>query len=139
MNITRLAVRNPVGTILIVLVIFVLGFIAVFSLPTGYFPVFSIPATVIVTAYPGASALEVEQEITEPIEQTIASVTDISPTALIRSNSFRCGCYKLSPLIFYKNSATKSTKISLLLQFLPFVADSALSLFHFPSPPRSES
>lgn len=77
MNLTRLAVRNPVGTILIVILIFVLGLLAVFGLPTGYFPVFSIPATVILTAYPGASALEVEQEITKPIEQTIASVSSI--------------------------------------------------------------
>ena len=88
MNITRLAVRNPVGTILIVLVVFVLGFIAVFSLPTGYFPVFSIPATVITTAYPGASALEVEQEITEPIERTIASVTDIYRVRSTSSEGF---------------------------------------------------
>ena len=77
MNLTRLAVRNPVGTILIMLVVLVLGLLAALSLPTGYFPVFSIPACVIITTYPGAGALEVEQELTKPIERTISSVSKV--------------------------------------------------------------
>ncbi|MBD3183392.1 MMPL family transporter [Candidatus Poribacteria bacterium] len=88
MKITQLAVRNPVGTILIILVVAVLGIIGVLSLPTGYFPVFSIPAAVVVTAYPGASALEVEQEITKPIERTISTVTDIYQMRSTSSEGF---------------------------------------------------
>lgn len=77
MNLTRLSVRNPVGVVLLMLVVFTLGFLALVRLPTGYFPVFSIPACVIVTAYPGASAIEVEQEVTKTVERAITSVSNI--------------------------------------------------------------
>lgn len=84
MNLTLLSVRNPVGTILLMLVVFALGFLALIRLPIGFFPVFSIPACVIVTAYPGASAVEVEQEVTKIIERAITSVSNIER---IQSNS----------------------------------------------------
>jgi multidrug efflux pump subunit AcrB len=41
------------------------------------FPTFTIPTAVVITPYPGASAEEVEQEITDPIEQVIQQLSQI--------------------------------------------------------------
>jgi len=47
------------------------------NLTTDLFPSMNIPYSVVITSYPGASPSEVEQTVTKPIEETLATTTNI--------------------------------------------------------------
>jgi len=73
----RLAVERPVLTTMLVVVFVVLGIFSFTSLRTELFPEVDFPVVTIVTAYPGAGPAEVEAQVTEPIEEVIASLAGV--------------------------------------------------------------
>lgn len=84
MNPAGLSVRRPVATAMVYLSLVVIGTIAAFRLPLEYFPAIAAPFLFIQVPYPGATPEEVEQRITRPIEEAIASLRGIQE---IRSQS----------------------------------------------------
>jgi HAE1 family hydrophobic/amphiphilic exporter-1 len=74
MSLTRLAVRNPIGVLMVCLAILVLATISASRIPIDMFPSLNVPALRIDTKYPGASPEEIERTITYPLEQAIARV-----------------------------------------------------------------
>lgn len=77
MILTRLAVRNPVGVLMVCLAILVLAGISASRIPIDMFPSLNVPALRIETSYPGASPEEVERTITYPLEQAVARVAGV--------------------------------------------------------------
>jgi CzcA family heavy metal efflux pump len=77
MSLTRLAVRNPIGVLMMCLGIMVLATIAATRIPVDMFPSLNVPALRIETKYPGASPEEIERTITYPLEQAIARVAGV--------------------------------------------------------------
>ena len=71
MNLTDYSLKNRTVTWLFAVLIFVGGILAYFELGKLESPAFTIKTAVVVTPYPGASALEVENEVTEAIESAI--------------------------------------------------------------------
>jgi multidrug efflux pump subunit AcrB len=69
MNIAELSIKKSVITWTITVVMLVLGYLSYQDLPRLEDPEFAIKNAVIVTPYPGASAEEVEEEVTELIEK----------------------------------------------------------------------
>ena len=67
-RIARLAVENSVAANLAMGAVIVLGLLAWRSMPREVFPDFSLDALEVFTVYPGASPLEVERLVTEPVE-----------------------------------------------------------------------
>ncbi len=73
----RLAVQRPVLSTMMVVVFVVLGMFSFISLRMELFPDIEFPVVTVITPYPGAGPAEVETQITEPIEEAIASLANI--------------------------------------------------------------
>ena len=71
------AVRRPVTTAMIFLAIFLFGIIAMQRLPLDIMPELELPALTVITVYPGASAEEVEQQVTKPIEAMLSGTENL--------------------------------------------------------------
>ncbi len=69
MNIAEISIKKSVITWTVTVVMLVLGYQSYQSLPRLEDPEFAIKDAVVVTFYPGASAKEVEEEVTEKIEK----------------------------------------------------------------------
>jgi len=84
MNITDLAVRRPVATTMVFLIIIVLGVMGLRFLPVDLLPPIEYPQLTIRTNYPNAGPEEIERIITDRIENAVAGISNIER---IRSNS----------------------------------------------------
>ncbi len=71
MNLAELALRNRVTTLVLTAVFFVGGILAFRSLSRLEDPEFTIKEALVITPYPGASASEVETEVSDRIEKAV--------------------------------------------------------------------
>ncbi|GGA84567.1 multidrug transporter AcrB [Neiella marina] len=71
------ALRKPQFTCIIVFLAVALGVMSYFSMPRSEDPQFDLPITLIEAVYPGASPLDVETLVVDPIEQAVAELEDI--------------------------------------------------------------
>jgi len=74
MKITEISVKRPVGTILIVLSVIVLGFFAIPNIPVSFWPEFVAPSLIITVPYPGVGPAEIEEQIAKPLEETLSTI-----------------------------------------------------------------
>lgn len=77
LEIARSAIERPVNTWLLVLLCFLGGLWGLESVGRLEDPDFTIKQALVVTTYPGATALEVEQEVTELLESKIQQLPQI--------------------------------------------------------------
>ncbi|MDD3756076.1 MAG: efflux RND transporter permease subunit [Bacteroidales bacterium] len=77
MKITDISVKNPVAIYMFFAGIILFGLLAIFRLPRDLFPDIEYPTLTVVTVYPGASAEQVEKEVTNPLEVILASTENI--------------------------------------------------------------
>jgi HAE1 family hydrophobic/amphiphilic exporter-1 len=77
MRLSDLSVRRPVGVVMIVLAILLLGAISLRNLAVDLFPKIDIPIAAVVTSYPGAAPEEVEKMVTRTLEATLSSLEGI--------------------------------------------------------------
>ena len=77
MDIARASIDKPVNTWLLVLVCLLGGAWALLTLPQLEDPEFTIKEAVIITPYPGASAKEVELEVTEQLEIALQEMSQL--------------------------------------------------------------
>ena len=77
MNIYKSAVNNPITTILIFVAISIFGIFSFTKLPIDFFPHIETTNIMVITAYPGASAIDIEENVTRPLENTLNSVEDL--------------------------------------------------------------
>ena len=77
MSIYRSAVSKPVTTLLIFLAFAIMGVFSLFRLPIDFFPNIESNVLMVITAYPGASAEDVENNLTKQLENTLNSVSDL--------------------------------------------------------------
>ena len=71
MDISRQFINNPTRVWLAILLLGVGGLLALLNIGRLEDPAFTIKTAVIVTHYPGASAQQVEEEVTLPLENAI--------------------------------------------------------------------
>ncbi|MGM9837093.1 MAG: efflux RND transporter permease subunit [Paludibacteraceae bacterium] len=74
MAIYKSAVQKPVTTALIFLAVIVIGVFCYVQLPIDQFPEMDPPYVTVMTTYPGASASEVESNVTKVMENSLNSV-----------------------------------------------------------------
>ncbi len=77
MSITEYAIKNRAVSYLFIAIVFFGGIASFFALGQLEDPVFTIKKGIVVTHYPGASAYEVELEVTDVIEKAIKEIPDI--------------------------------------------------------------
>lgn len=78
MNFSKTAIKRPVTTIMLMLIIVVLGAVSFSKLPIDLFPKMEIPVALVMVQYPNAAPSEIENLVTKPVEQQIATVENIS-------------------------------------------------------------
>ena len=77
MGLAALCVRRPVFTAMMILALAVLGIISFRELGVDLYPRVEFPTVTITTTLPGASAEEIESEVTKPIEETVNTIQGI--------------------------------------------------------------
>ncbi len=77
MNLFRIAVSRPVATVMAFLAIMVFGIFSYIRLPIDLFPEIEPPYITVITTYQGAGALEVEQNVTDHLEQALSTVPNL--------------------------------------------------------------
>ena len=77
MSIYSESVRKPVTTIMIFVAIIVLGAFSLVNLPIDLMPDMDIPAMSVITFYPGASAEDIEVNVTKPLENQLNSLQNL--------------------------------------------------------------
>lgn len=85
---SKFSVKKPYTVVVAVIVVLILGTISFMNLKTDLLPSIDLPYIVIMTGYPGASPEEVEMIVTKPIEQSVATVSNIKNISSVsRENS----------------------------------------------------
>jgi multidrug efflux pump subunit AcrB len=95
-NISVIAIRRPVFTVMVTVAMLVLGAVGFTRLGTDLFPDVSFPAVAVTVPYPGASPSEVENLVTKPLEDAVVSLNGIDRvrtfsregTAICKSRTF---------------------------------------------------
>jgi len=77
MKITDFSLRRPVMTLMIFLSFVVIGLISSRLLPLEFFPELDAPYVSINIPYPNSTPEEVEREITRPVEEILATISDV--------------------------------------------------------------
>ncbi len=77
MKLSDTAIRRPVTTAMVAIALLVFGIVGITRMPVDIFPDVTLPMIAIATFYPGAGPLEVESEVTEPIEQRVGTIPNI--------------------------------------------------------------
>ncbi len=76
-RIVRLSIANPVFVNLLSLLVVAAGILATIRLPREEFPQISLDRVAITTVLPGATAADIEELVTKPIEDALENVADI--------------------------------------------------------------
>jgi HAE1 family hydrophobic/amphiphilic exporter-1 len=77
MSIYSASVKRPVTTILVFVGLMVLGIYSLFQLPVDLYPEMELPYVVVYTTYPGASASDIESNVTRPLENSLNSINKL--------------------------------------------------------------
>lgn len=74
---SKLSVRKPYTVVVGIVLILILGFVSFTNMTVDLLPSMNLPYALVMTTYPGASPEEVEEIVTKPVEQTMATVSNI--------------------------------------------------------------
>ena len=77
MNIYKTAVNNPITTILVFIAVALFGVFSLVKLPIDFMPRIDTPYIMVITAYPGASAEDIEENISKPMENALNGVDNL--------------------------------------------------------------
>lgn len=75
--ISRYSVKKPYTVVVAIVLVLILGVVSFSKMNTDLLPSMNLPYAIVMTTYPGASPETVETVVTRPIEQSMATVTDI--------------------------------------------------------------
>lgn len=105
MNITRLAIARPVTTTMFFVAILLFGLASSRLLPLEMFPGIDIPQVIVEVPYKGSTPSEVERDITNILEESLATMGGIEE---LRSSSSQNGAEIELRMKWGQNVATKS-------------------------------
>ena len=71
------AVKKPIMTSLCFLAVVIFGLFSLSKLPIDLYPDIDTNTIMVMTAYPGASASDIENNVTRPLENTLNAVSNL--------------------------------------------------------------
>ncbi len=71
------ALENNRTTLVLYFVVMLVGVVTYFTIGRSEYPAFTIRNAMVITSYDGRSAVQVEEQVTEPLEQAIRQLTEI--------------------------------------------------------------
>ena len=105
----KFSVRNPLTVFVAVVAIIALGIVSLLKMTPDLLPSIDLPYMVVMTTYPGATPEEVEEEITKPLEQNLATLENIKTVESMSSAN-----YSLVILEFENGSNMDTAMVSTL-------------------------
>ena len=124
MNLAEFTIKNQVLSVIVIALAIGGGWIAYQGMPRFEDPEFTIRTALVITQYPGATPLEVAEEVTEPLEralQQLQEVDDIESTSV-------SGRSEIMVNIKYEFSPTKADLQLIWTKVRNKVADATASL-----------
>ncbi len=104
MNLAEFTIKNNVLSVIVISLTILGGWSAYQGMPRFEDPEFTIRQALIVTQYPGASPLEVAEEVTAPLERALQQLQEVDVIESVSST----GVSELTVKIKYEFSPTKS-------------------------------
>ncbi|TVQ10596.1 MAG: efflux RND transporter permease subunit [Bacteroidetes bacterium] len=77
MSIYSTAVKRPITTLVIFIAVIVMGVFSLRNMPVDLYPEIDPPFISVFTIYPGASAADIETNVTRPLEDNLSIVTNL--------------------------------------------------------------
>jgi HAE1 family hydrophobic/amphiphilic exporter-1 len=77
MNLTKFSIDRPIGICMVVAFFVVLGLFSFYRIGVELLPALNTPYVTVSVSYPGANAESVEQQVVKPIEDSLASVSNL--------------------------------------------------------------
>jgi len=74
----KLSIRRPILILVVFVVILIFGFLSFKNLSLEMLPNIELPQISVITIYPGASSVDVEEQITKKIESALSMVPDVT-------------------------------------------------------------
>ena len=75
--ISKFSVKKPYTVIVAVILVIILGIVSFTKMTTDLLPSMELPYAVVMTTYQGASPETVETTVTKPVEQSMATISNI--------------------------------------------------------------
>ena len=107
---SKYSVKKPLTIIVLVIIIIALGIVSVLRMTPDLLPSIDLPYMVVMTTYPGATPEEVQEEVTKPLEQSLATLENLKTIQSISDAN-----YSLVVLEF-ENGASMDTAMVNTLQ-----------------------
>lgn len=83
--ISRYSVKKPYTVLVAVVLVVVLGIVSFTKMTTDLLPSMNLPYAIVMTTYVGASPETVETVVTRPVEQSMATVSNIENVSSVSS------------------------------------------------------
>ncbi len=77
MQLSKLAVRKPIATTVFIIIVLLFGIISVQRIGIDLLPDMNFPIAVVATLYPGGAAQTIQQDVTIPIEGSLAGISGL--------------------------------------------------------------
>ncbi len=84
---SKFSVKKPYTVVVGVVLIIILGVVSFTRMTVDLLPSMNMPYAIVMTTYPGASPEEVEEIVTRPVEQTMATVSNIKDIMSVSSEN----------------------------------------------------
>ncbi len=85
---TKYSVKRPFTIFVGVIIAIVFGCVSLYSMTPDLMPSVSAPYSIVMTTLPGANAEEVEKEITDPLEQQLATLSKLNDISSVSSDNY---------------------------------------------------
>ncbi|SDK87038.1 efflux RND transporter permease subunit [Natronincola ferrireducens] len=77
MKLSHLSVKRPVTTVMVICIILLLGFVSLTKLSIDLLPNINVPVAIVSTQYTGVGPYEIEDLVTRPVEEVLATVSNV--------------------------------------------------------------
>lgn len=86
--ISKFSVKKPFTVFVAVVIVLVFGIVSFTKMTPDLFPSINMPYAVVMTTYPGASPEQVENQVTDPLEAQLASLSNMKNIASVSNESY---------------------------------------------------
>lgn len=84
----KFSVKKPYTVLVAVVLVIVLGVVSMMKMSTDLLPNISLPYVIVMTTYPGASPETLEMTVTQPVEGSMATVSNIESISSVSSENY---------------------------------------------------
>jgi len=85
---SKYSVKKPFTVLVVVILIIVFGIVSFSKSTMDLFPSIDLPYVVVMTTYPGAAPEQIETNVTEPLEQQMASLENLKNVTSTSSENY---------------------------------------------------